>query len=141
MTGEPAEAQAFLAEASKITPNNPAILRLYSDLHESRLDWAALEKTALAWCSVQPLEPAAWRSLAQAQWETGRLQAAMESFRMSLKLGARTAGNLAKFGRLCLSALDLEAAIAALDEAESLDPDDPDMLSTRANPADEPGSS
>ena len=64
-----AEAERVLGEAAGIAPTNAAILRLYADLHESRSDWSALEKSALAWCEVHPRDPAAWSSLAKAQWE------------------------------------------------------------------------
>jgi tetratricopeptide (TPR) repeat protein len=119
--GQREEAECVLGEAAVLAPKNAAILRLYAAIHESRVDWAALEKTANAWLGVQPLDAAPWRALAKAQWETGYPRRAMLNFRKALDLGGRDAGNLATFGRLCLHALDLEAAGKALDEAEALD--------------------
>lgn len=130
--GKPAEAERVLGEAAAVAPTNAAILRLYADLHESRSDWNALEKSALAWCEVHPWDAAAWRTLAKAQWELGRLQQAMENFRKSMKLGTRDARNLVIFGRLCLSALEFDSATAAIDEAEKLEPDNFEMLSAKA---------
>jgi tetratricopeptide (TPR) repeat protein len=130
--GRPYDAQRILSDAALLAPGNPAILRLYTEIHEARGDWAALEKTAQAWLAVQGREPAAWRALARAQWGTGYLVQARQNFEHALKLGERTALHLATYARLCLSALDPEAAGRALDEAEALDPGLGLMLSAKA---------
>jgi tetratricopeptide (TPR) repeat protein len=130
--GRPYDAQRILADAALLAPGNPAILRLYTEIHEARGDWTALEKTAQAWLAVQAREPAAWRALARAQWGTGWLVQARQNFEHALKLGERTALHLATYARLCLSALDPEAAGQALDEAEALDPGLGLMLSAKA---------
>jgi len=130
--GRAEEAERILDAARKLAPANAAIFRLYADLHESRSNWAALEETAVAWTDAKPLEPAAWRSLAKAQWESGYPRRAMQSFQRSFDIGRRDAEGLATFGRLCLSALEHEAAAKALDEAEALDPQNGAMLSAKA---------
>jgi tetratricopeptide (TPR) repeat protein len=129
--GDGEGAERILDEAAKIAPANAAILRLYADLHESRSNWAALEKTANTWARVHPSDPAAWRSLAKAQWESGYPRRAMQNFQKSFDLGGRNAASLATFGRLCLYALELEAAAKALDEAEALDPENSSVLSAK----------
>ncbi|HEX7250287.1 MAG TPA: sulfotransferase, partial [Burkholderiales bacterium] len=130
--GRPYDAQRILADAALLAPGNPAILRLQAEIHEARGDWSALEKTAQAWLTARPREPAAWRALARAQWGTGYLVQAMQNFQHALKLGERTAVHLATYARLCLSALDADAAGQALDEAEALDPGLGLMLSAKA---------
>jgi tetratricopeptide (TPR) repeat protein len=131
-TGRADEAERILGDAARLAPGHPAILRLYAELHESRGNWSALEAVARAWTAAQPKEHRAWRSLAKAQWETGWLRHAMQSFRTSLDLGGRTAESLATFGRLCLSALEYHSAAAALDEAEALDPGSAHLLSAKS---------
>jgi Flp pilus assembly protein TadD len=116
------EAERMLAEAAAFAPGNAAILRLQADIHASRGDWAALEKTANDWCAVRPRDPGPWRALATAQWESGYPRRAMDNFRHSFALGGRDAASLATFGRLCLHALEHDAAEKALDEALALDP-------------------
>ncbi len=130
--GHADEALRILREASGLSPANAAILRLYTDLHESRADWPSLEKAAMDWAAVHPRDPAAWRSLAKAQWETGYFRQAMENFRHALRLGERDAQSLATYARLCMSALEFESAAKALDEAEGLDPANNHMLSGKA---------
>jgi tetratricopeptide (TPR) repeat protein len=130
--GETAEAERILGESSRLAPGNAAILRLYASIHESRADWAALERAAQAWGAAQPREPGAWRALAKAQWETGYFRQAMQNFRHALGLGERSAWHLATYARLCISALEFESAAKALDEAEALNPELGHMLSAKA---------
>jgi tetratricopeptide (TPR) repeat protein len=68
---------------------------------------------------------------ARAQWETGYLKQAMQSYRTFLDHGAKDATNLATYGRLCLAALAYDEASRALDEAEQLDPECGHMLSAK----------
>lgn len=123
------EAERILAEVEPLAPRHAAVLRLHADIHASRGDWVALEKAANEWCAVQPRHPGPWRALAHAQWESGYPRRAMENFRHSFTLGGRDAASLAIYGRLCLQALDLDAAGTALDEAEALDPASSAVLS------------
>ena len=130
--GETAEAERILGESARLAPGNAAILRLYASIHESRADWAALERAALAWAAAQSREPAAWRAVARAQWETGFLRQATQNFRHALSLGERTARHLATYARLCISALEFGSAAKALEESEALNPNLGHMLSTKA---------
>jgi len=125
------DAERILNDAAKLAPSNAAILRLYADLHESRGNWAALERAANAWTSMYPRDPAAWRSLSKSQWESGYPRRAMQSFQKSFEFGERNAAGLAMYGRLCLYALELDAAASALDEAEALDPENSAVLSAK----------
>ena len=126
------EAEKILDDAARLAPANVAILRLYAELHESRANWSALEETASAWTETQPLEPAAWRLLAKAQWETGYFQQAMQNFRHSLGFGGRDAQSLTTYARLCMSTLEFDSAAKALDEAEALNPNFAHTLSAKA---------
>ena len=130
--GRGVEAERILNEAAKLAPGNAAIFRLFADLHDSRSNWEAVEKTANAWISAHPRDPFAWRALAKAQWESGYPRRAMPNFQRSLELGEREAGSLATYGRLCMHALELDAATKALNEAEMLGPQNPAMLSAKA---------
>ena len=130
--GETAEPSAILGEASRLAPGNAAILRLYASIHESRADWVALEEGRASLGAAQPREPAAWRALAKAQWETGYFRQAMQNFRHALGLGERNARHLATYARLCISALEFDSAAKALDEAEALNPELGHMLSAKA---------
>jgi tetratricopeptide (TPR) repeat protein len=130
--GRDTEAERILGEAAALAPGNGAILRLFADIHESRGDWAALEKAAQDWAAAQPREPGAWRALAKAQWETSWYSQAKENYRHALGLGERDARHLATYARMCMSALDFEGAAKALEEAEALEPDLGHLLSAKA---------
>jgi tetratricopeptide (TPR) repeat protein len=130
--GRSDEAERILGEAHALAPANGAILRLYAEIHESRGEWAKLQKSAQDWVAAQPREPAAWRALAMSLWESGYLNQAKENFRHALSLGEREAPHLTTYARLCMSALDYATAAKALEEAEALDPDLGYMHSAKA---------
>ncbi len=130
--GRKAEGERILATAEMLAQPKLAALREQAGFHESRANWAALEQTARAWIAAHPRDPAAWHALARAQSEAGYFLRAMESFRQALSFGARDARSLATYGRLCMSALDFDAAAQALDESEALDPECDLMLSAKA---------
>jgi tetratricopeptide (TPR) repeat protein len=130
--GKPAEAERILAEAAAVAPSNAAILRLQADIHGSRSDWAALERTARDWVAAHGREPAAWRAFAQAQWETGYFLQAKQNYAHALGLGERNARHLSTYARICMNALDYEAASRALAEAEKINPNAPHLLSSQA---------
>ncbi len=126
------DAERALTAAAAFAPGNPAILRLRADLQSARGHGPALEKTAQAWLTTQPREPAAWRALAMAQWDAGDLIQARQNFRHALELGEREALHLATYARLCMSALEYESAGQALEQAEALEPDLGLVLSAKA---------
>jgi len=130
--GQLAEARRALVAAAAFAPGNAAILRLDADLMESAANWAGLERVAVAWRAAAPQDPGPWRALAKAEWQSGYARRAMQSFQQAFALGGRNAESLATYGRLCLNALDVDAAAAALDEAERLDANNAAALSGQA---------
>ena len=126
------EALRILDDAANLAPGHEAILRLHAEICEAQARWPALEQLSRSWVQANPKNAQAWRLLARAQTETGNLKQAMQNFRRSLELGWRDAGSLATFGKLCLTALEFESAVAALAEAETLDPHNIQMLSGQA---------
>ena len=131
-SGRRKEAAQVLAVAATLAPGTPAIFRLQADLHEAAADWGALEREAVAWRKAAPQDPAPWRALAKAQLQSGYPRLAMQSHQRAFELGGRGAEWLATYGRVCLHALDHEAAEAAFAEAEKLDPKNAAMLSGAA---------
>lgn len=131
-SGSPAEAKVILDEAAPLAPGHDAILRLYAEIHEASSAWGDLARAAESWLRIQPRSPLPWMFAARAQWETGYLTQAMQSYRTFLERGGRDATNLATYGRLCLAALAYDEASRALDEAEQLDPECGHMLSAKA---------
>ena len=124
--------RSFSAAAATLAPGNPAIFRLQANLHEAAADWGALEREAVAWRTAAPQDPAPWRALAKAQLQSGYPRLAMQSHRRAFELGGRSAEWLAIYGRVCLHALDHDAAEAAFAESEKLDPKNAAMLSGAA---------
>ncbi|HEU4516359.1 MAG TPA: sulfotransferase [Steroidobacteraceae bacterium] len=131
-SGRRADAARVLAAAAALAPGNTAIFRLQAHLHEAAADWGALERETVAWRAAAPRDPAPWRMLAKAQWQSGYPRLAMQSHQRAFELGGRSAEWLALYGRVCLHALDLDAAEAALAEAEALDPKNFGMLASTA---------
>jgi tetratricopeptide (TPR) repeat protein len=131
-SGRRADAARILDAAATLAPGNPAIFRLQADLHEAAADWGALEREAVAWRNAAPTDPAPWRALAKAQLQSGYPRLAMESHQRAFELGGRSADWLAVYGRVCLHALDHDAAEAAFAESEKLDPKNAAMLSGAA---------
>lgn len=131
-SGRRADAMRVLDAARMLAPGNTAIFRLQAALHEAAADWAALEREAVAWRNAAPKDPAPWRALAKAQLQSGYPRLAMQSHQRAFELGGRSAEWLAVYGRVCLHALDHDAAEAAFAESEKLDPKNTAMLSGAA---------
>ena len=130
--GATAQAKLILDRAQRLAPGHEAILGLFAEIHERGADWDSLAQTAESWLRLRPHASLPWMFAARAQWETGRLAQAMQSYQTFLDRGGKTATNLATFGRLCLAALAYDKAAAALDEAERLDAACAHMLSAKA---------
>jgi tetratricopeptide (TPR) repeat protein len=130
--GRRTEARALLDRAAELAPGHGAILRLYAEMHESDAAWDDLAATARSWLGADPQNPLPWMFAARAQWETGYLTEARQSYRTFLERGGTSATNLATYGRLCMTALAYDEAARALDEAEQLDPQCAHMLSAKA---------
>jgi tetratricopeptide (TPR) repeat protein len=94
-------------------------------------NWRGLEVASRLWADNDPENPIPWHRVTQAAFEQGRYRQALEGYESVLKLAARSARNLAAYGRICLYALELDKAAAALDEAEVLDPHLTDMLAAK----------
>jgi tetratricopeptide (TPR) repeat protein len=112
-------------------PDDPTILALRAEALIARRDWPSLDALALDWTRRQPDNVAGWRAGARAAFELGRYRGASDAFARVLALTTPTAADLTTYGSLCLHALDIDAAAAALDQAEALDPDYAELLSTR----------
>lgn len=124
--------------------NTQALSRFYaleSDVLIAQQNWPKLLANGVAWTKIDSKSAAAWRSLARAAFEDGRVLDATTAFGRALSLGKPTAADLTAYAGLCLQALDLDAggqaldvdtAGKALDQAEALDPNYPQMLATRA---------
>ena len=130
--GALADARGILDRAARLTPRHEAIFRLYCEIHERRADWDALASVADAWIAAQPHNPLPYRFAASAQWETGYVGNALQSFRIFLHRGGASAENLATFARMCMLAGQWEEAERALADAQRLDPRCPPMFSAKA---------
>jgi len=130
--GRPMEALRILESAGRLAPRQETILRLRTEIFQAMTEWVALGQAAKEWIDVYPESWQAWRCLAKAQLETGYLRQAMETYRKSLALGGRDADALATYGRLCLTAMEYDAAARAFDEAEALDAGNSHLLSGKA---------
>ena len=117
-------------------PGNPqAWHRLHAINSEAliaRRDWPALFATASTWTRTHPASHEAWRVAARAAFEQGRHVDACNAFARALALVKPTAADFSAYASLCLHALNIDAATAALDQAEALDPDNAQMLATRS---------
>jgi len=125
-------AARFVDEAMPLAPHNSSFHRLRADILESRGDWRALERSAHDWIGDSSREPAAWRALAKAQVETGYFLQAKHNYAHALGLGERTARHFSTYARICMNALDYEAAARALEDAETVNPEAPHLLSSLA---------
>ena len=96
-----------------------------------RRDWPALERMCEDWVRAHPQSIPAWQALCRALFEQGRFVEAYERFDRFQATGPRTAESLSIFAQICLSAAKLDAAAAALDEAEQLDPAYAEMLAAK----------
>jgi tetratricopeptide (TPR) repeat protein len=130
--GATEEARGILGQAARLAPGHPAILRLDAEIAEREGDWSRLAAVAQDWLRREPANALALRLAATAQWETGYLAQAMQSYRAFLARAEPSASDLATYGRLCLSALAHEEAARAFDDAERLDPGSAHMLSGKA---------
>ena len=113
-------------------PRNERAQRMARDIVVLRRDWPALHAMSLVWARADPFNVEAWRCLARAAFEQGRHAEACAAFERVLSIGDASAVNLAAYASLCLHALRIDAAAAALERAEALDSQYPEMLSTRA---------
>ena len=135
-TGKPDRAMVELGLIIATDPTNAAALsRFYaleSDALIARRDWQKLYVNGVAWTKADPKAPGAWRMLARGALEQGWHVEAMTAFARFLTLTKPTVAEFTAYASLCLQALDVETAVKALDRAEQLDPNFPQMLAQRA---------
>jgi tetratricopeptide (TPR) repeat protein len=135
-TGKPDRAMIELGLIIATEPTNLVALgRFYSlecDALVARREWQKLYANGVAWTKADPNAPSAWRALARGAFEEGMLIEATNAFARYLTLTQPTAADFTAYASLCLQALDTEVAIKALDRAEALDPNYPQMLAQRA---------
>jgi tetratricopeptide (TPR) repeat protein len=135
-TGKADRAMVELGLVIAVEPTNARALTRFYELEcaalVERREWAKLYANGMAWTKVDPKSRAAWRALSRGAFEDGRLREATTAFARALSLEKPTAPDLTAYAGLCLKAFEMEAAAAALDQAEALDPDFPPMLATGA---------
>jgi Tfp pilus assembly protein PilF len=125
-------AEAVLSRAAELAPGHDQVFRLKTEILEAGARWSELEAVASLWSERAPGVPSAWRALALAQWETGRPKLAKQNFERAMRVGGASADTLATYGRLCMIALEYDAADAALAEAIRLQPDNIHALGAMA---------
>ena len=135
-TGNPDRAMVELGLIIATEPTNLVALgRFYSlecDALVARREWAKLYTNGVAWTKADPTAPSAWRARARGAFEEGQLIEATNAFSRYLTLTKPTAVDFTAYASLCLQALYIDDAIRALDRAEALDRNYPQMLAQRA---------
>ena len=135
-TGKPDRAMVELGLILATEPTNLVALgRFYAlecDALVARREWTKLYTNGVAWTNADPNAPSAWRALARGAFEEGRLIEATTAFSRYLTLTKPTVADFTAYASLCLQALYIDQAIKALDRAETLDPNYPQMLAQRA---------
>ncbi len=135
-TGKPDRAMVELGLIIATEPSNAqALARFYSlesDALIARRDWQKLYANGVAWTKADPKAPGGWRTLARGAFEEGRHIEATTAFARFLTLTKPTVEDFTAYASLCLQALYIDAAVKALDRAEELDPNYPQMLAQRA---------
>jgi len=126
-----ADAHKTLDQVFALDPQNTTMFDLRSSILIKQRHWSGLEMASGQWTVAEPENSTAWHRLTQATFEQGRYRESLAAYDKLLKLVPRSAKNLAAYGRICLYALELDKAISALDEAETLDPNLTDMLAAK----------
>ncbi len=130
--GQAGEALIATAPAFEQYPHHSGLRHVRGEALSLLREWGELETLAKAWVETEPGDPQGWRHLARAVYEQGRVRQAMDAFRTSLNLATPSALEYAAYAGICLHALELDAAAAALDQAEALDPNLPVIALNRA---------
>lgn len=126
------KAKAAIAELLPHFSDEPTIHLVNCELLATLRDWPQLERVARYVTNRFPDRQDGWRWLAMAWFETGLHTGAAAAYRRVTEAGPPDADDLATYAGLCIHALALEDAVAALDAAAGLDPDHPGMLQRRA---------
>jgi tetratricopeptide (TPR) repeat protein len=135
-TGKTDRAMVELGLIIATEPTNVAALARFYTLESealiARRDWHKLYRNGIAWTKADPQAVLAWRTLARGALEEGRLNEAVSAFARFLTLTKPTVADFTAYASLCLQALYVDTAMKALDLAEELDPNFPQMLAQRA---------
>jgi tetratricopeptide (TPR) repeat protein len=121
-----------LGRASALRPNDESVFEVHARILAVQQDWKSLEALSRYWTQNNPASAPGWRTLASTLLEIGLPRQAVDAYRKALDLSPRSAEALAAFAGIALQARDVDAAAAALAEAELSDPDSPAMLATQA---------
>ena len=132
LLGDEAGAIGAWGRAWSLSPTAAPLASKLAQAMIGRRDWSALQRIAAAWTRAHPTSDEAWRVAARAAFEQGRHVAAASAFARVLQVAAPNVADLAAYASLCLHALDIDGATAALDRAEAIDPDYAETLATRA---------
>jgi len=125
-------AMVALAQAAELQPDDERVLLLHAEILTTQSQWRQLAVLARRWAQSAPQSAAAWRNLAVAAFELSRFREAADAARKMVELSPPGAELLAAYGQICLQAQDFDAAEAALDDAEAMDPNLPEMLAGKA---------
>ncbi len=121
-----------LDHMEQVHPNDVEAISLRLEIARTRRDFPALEALSQRLTQLSPNDPAGWRDLAAAYFESGRYEEALAAFERVLTLEPRTADNLSQIASIAINTLDFDRAAAALAEAEATAPENARMLSTKA---------
>jgi tetratricopeptide (TPR) repeat protein len=121
-----------LGRASALRPNDESVLEIHAKILTVQQDWKSLEALSRFWTQNNPASALGWRTLASTLLETGLPRQAVDAYRKALDLAPRSAEALSAFAAIALQAQDVDAAAAALAEAELSDREHPAMLATKA---------
>lgn len=127
-SGDPTGAEALFAQALALAPGRISVMQNLGITRVMLGRHAEAEDLLLAAVDAEPQELGAWRALAQAQMELGRIEAACLSVERCLALGEDSAAMRARHGQ-CLARLGRRAeAVLAYETAVLKDPGLSDAL-------------
>jgi len=135
-TGNTDRAMVELGLIVATEPTNLVALgRFYAlecDALVARREWSKLYTNGVAWTAADPNAASAWRARARGAFEEGQLIEATNSFSRYLALTKPTVADYTAFASLCLQVPYINDALKALELAERLDANFPQMLAQRA---------
>lgn len=131
-TGNYGAAYHVLDHMEKTWPDDLEALKLRLEIARTRRDFSAMMTLATRLTKLAPEDPAGWRDLATTLFESGLYGDALLAFEKAMNLGGRDAESLGQLASIAIQALDFAKAEAALAEAETIDPNNARVLSTKA---------
>jgi len=109
------------------------LLRLaYAESLGAKGDWRRMASFAQDWIDSDRENPDAWLQLSRAQFEMGRHRLSLDSHRRFLERRSGNADTWTQHARICIHALEFDAAEQALANAEALEAGHVGMLATKA---------